>query len=128
MPLYSISTKEPLSDAQREKLAVEIMNTHCGLTGAPETFVNVIYHHNVPLRRGVRLNVMGNVRKGRTPEMCNVLSLTLKENISKLMLIPMGNLELSLFEVPASKVMEGGEILPEPGEEDQCEWLQQTHI
>lgn len=127
MPLYSISTKEPLSDDQRQKLAVEIMDTHCGLTGAPQTFVNVIYHHNVPLRSGVKMNVMGNVRKGRTPEMCDELSKTLERNISDLMSIPLHNLELSLFEVPASKVMEGGEILPEPGEEDQCEWLQKGH-
>lgn len=127
MPLYSVSTKEPLSNDQMEELAIVITNIHCRLTSTPEEFVNVIYHNNVPLRKDVALSLMGNVRKGRTVEMNNVLSLTLKENISKWLEILFDKIELSLFEVPASQVMEGGEIFPEPGEESQCEWLQRIN-
>lgn len=127
MPLYTVSTRTPIPEKQREALANSIMNTHCGLTGSPETFVNVIFMEGVPLREGVVLNVVGNVRKGRTPDMNENLQQLQRENISELMRVPQFQMELSLFEVPAQWVMEGGEILPEPGEEDQCEWLQEGH-
>lgn len=125
MPLYSISTKQALSFPMREALANVILRSHCTITNAPEAFVNVIFHQNVPLRPKVNINVMANVRRGRTHEMNNDLCNELKRRIAELMAIQEQCIELSLFEVSASKVMEGGEILPEPGEESLCEWLKE---
>lgn len=103
------------------------MNIHCGLTHAPQTFVNVVYSQNVSLPNGIDINVLGNVRKGRTPEMNAKLTRDMHEGVAHFLNISQNRLELSLFEVNASWVMEGGNILPEPGEEGDCEWLQQQH-
>lgn len=127
MPLYMVSTQSSIPVSKREELANLIMKVHCGITGAPETFVNVLYMQNVPLSDGISLNIIGNVRKGRTGEMNNTLKEEQIKCISELMKVPEYQMELSLFEVPASWIMEGGEVLPEPGEEDQCEWLQKGH-
>lgn len=127
MPLYMVSTQNAIPPAQKEELANLIMNVHCGITGAPETFVNVLYTENVPLADGVTLNIIGNVRKGRTGDMNETLQQEQKRRISELMNVPEFQMEVSLFEVPASWVMEGGEVLPEPGEEHLCEWLQEGH-
>ncbi len=123
MPMYTVSSHSPLPSDTREEIANLIMNVHCRLTGAPETFVNVVFSHNVPHRRGVKMNIFGNVRKGRTPEMNRQLVDALREEILASTKYPSRSLELTLFEVPASWVMEGGEVLPEPGEEESCEWL-----
>lgn len=127
MPLYSVSCASSLDDGMKEKLANLIMRVHCDLTGAPETFVNVIFSDNVPLRPTVQLNVLGSVRKGRTSEAKERLSHSMADAIAELTGVPASQLEMTMYEVPAQWVMEGGEILPEPGEEDQCEWLQKGH-
>lgn len=123
MPQYTVSTRAPLTAEQRSALAKRFMDTHCGITGAPQTFVVVHYAHGVPLNEGRSVHVFGNVRKGRTPELCMTLSRALTEQICSCLEIPVARLELKLFEVPASWVMEGGEVLPEPGEEALSEWL-----
>lgn len=127
MPLYTISTKSSLPVQQREQLAKLIMDVHCGLTGAPETFVNVLFSTNAPLNNGIALNILGTVRKGRTATMNDELQLLMMDKVSELLRIPQLQMEISLFEMPARWIMEGGEILPEPGEEDDCEWLKNGH-
>lgn len=127
MPLYVVSSQRSIPVAKREELANLIMNVHCGLTGAPQTFVNVTFSENVPLKEGGLLNVIGNVRKGRTGELKDQLIKEQLKQIAKLMGLSEFQVELSMFEVPAYWVMEGGEVLPEPGEEALCEWLQKDH-
>ena len=127
MPLYTVSTGRSLDVKSRKALANLIMDVHCGITGAPKTFVNVMYCENIPLEEGLQMNVLGAVRKGRTAEMNDTLQGELISQITAMFKMSNLQLDLSLFEVPAQWVMEGGEILPEPGEEDQCEWLQKGH-
>lgn len=127
MPLYTVSTGRSLDVKSRKALANLIMDVHCGITGAPKTFVNVMYCENIPLEEGLQMNVLGAVRKGRTAEMNDTLQGELISQITAMFKMSDLQLDLSLFEVPAQWVMEGGEILPEPGEEDQCEWLQKGH-
>ena len=123
MPMYTVSTKAPLNSQVKLKVAQAITNINCELTGAPKGFVNVVFSENVPLRRHVALNIFGNIRKGRTPEMNQELSDSLVNEIGILSNIAKEAIEISLFEVPATWVVEGGEVLPEPGEEDKCNWL-----
>lgn len=127
MPLYTVSTKEPVPKEQRQDIAQIIMRTHCELTGAPETFVNVVFSSNIPLNVGVKMHVLGAVRKGRTPEMKDTLQQEITKKLCEFLGIATIDLQFTMHEVPAQWVMEGGEVLPEPGEEDQCEWLQKGH-
>ena len=127
MPMYTVSSRSQIPQDKKNQLAKLITDSHCGFTGAPRTFVNVIYSQNVSLERGIAVNVLGNVRKGRTEESNKVLTEELHRDISRLLNIRPQDMELSLMEIPARWVMEGGEVLPEPGEEDACEWLQNGH-
>ncbi len=123
MPLYSISTPDALSYEANNALANVITTIHCQLTGAPETFVNVVYHQNVPLRRDVAVHILANVRKGRTAAVNAELRDTLVEQVARFVGVEQSAVEIDLYEMPSRWVMEGGEILPEPGQEDQCAWL-----
>jgi phenylpyruvate tautomerase PptA (4-oxalocrotonate tautomerase family) len=123
MPMYTVSAHSPLPENIRQPLAQLIMKVHCELTGAPETFVQVVMSFGVPLEKKFSLQVFGNVRKGRTADAKQLLAQTLNREIAALLQITSTAVDVSLLEVPASWVMEGGEVLPEPGEEDQCEWL-----
>ncbi|WP_252176996.1 hypothetical protein [Endozoicomonas sp. 4G] len=110
--------------SKRQPLSKIIMDTHCRLTGAPETLVNVLFNQNIPLKKGIAIHLQANVRKGRTPDMNERLSLEMQNNIARFFGIGASEVSVSMFEVPSSWVMEGGEVLPEPGEEASCEWLQ----
>lgn len=123
MPMYTISTLKPFSKTTMEQLANLVTKTHCDLTGAPKTFVNVVFSHNVPLAKNIKIDVFANVRKGRTSETNKALKEGLIEALSLHMEIHNNEIKVSLFEVLASWVMEGGQVLPEPGEEADCEWL-----
>ena len=127
MPLYTVSTKRAVPRTQRQAIAKLIMNVHCQLTGAPETFVNVVFSSNVPLNEGTIMHVLGAVRKGRTPVMKETLQNEMVMRLCEFLRIPEFQMAFTMHEVPAQWVMEGGEVLPEPGEEALCEWLQQAH-
>ncbi|WP_422449624.1 hypothetical protein [Endozoicomonas sp. ALB091] len=127
MPLYTVTTPKSLPNSRRVELANLIMNVHCGLTGAPETFVNVMFWENATLNDGVAMHVYGGIRKGRTAEMRETLQKEMSRRICQLMILTDKELETDMFEMPAQWIMEGGEILPEPGEEHLCEWLQNGH-
>jgi len=122
MPLYTVSTLAPVAEHQRQPLAAIIMDVHCSLTGAPETFVNVIFSHGVPLEQA-DCHILATVRKGRTADMSARLSAILSERICEYLHLQPYQLDIDMYEMPAAWVMEGGNVLPEPGEEDQCEWL-----
>ena len=77
MPLYTISTENSLAVETRETLANLIVDVHCTITGAPETFVNVVYSENVPIKADAKMSILGAVRKGRTAE----LSMTLQKEL-----------------------------------------------
>lgn len=126
MPLYTISSNAPIPDSKKAELARLIMNVHCGLTGAPETFVNVIFSQGVPLPENANYHILAGVRKGRTGDMNAQLRSEIASQCAELLETPVTKLKLDMAEMPAAWIMEGGNILPEPGEEDQCEWLQNT--
>lgn len=127
MPLYTISTENSIAVETRGQLANLIMDVHCAITGAPQTFVNVVFSENVPIKAEAKLSILGAVRKGRTAELSMTLQQELIRQIAKHLDVADSEVDLSLFEVPAQWVMEGGEVLPEPGEEALCEWLQKGH-
>ncbi len=126
MPLYNVSSRVGLSDAQKQKLAKQIVVTHCSLTGAPDTFVNVIYWDDFPLAPGQQYHILSAVRKGRTDELKNQLQAQMHRDVCATLAIEDKDLHIEFMEVPAQWVMEGGHILPNPGEEAECTWLKQA--
>lgn len=122
MPLYTISTRGELPVGIKAEVALMITDVHCAHTGAPRTFVQVIFSENLPLQEGMDLHVLASARAGRTQQLNDTIEQDIVQQMESITSIPMLRIGYQLFPVPASWVMEGGVILPEPGEE--AEWLE----
>tara|TARA_Y100000780_G_scaffold173026_1_gene158142 strand:+ start:688 stop:960 length:273 start_codon:yes stop_codon:yes gene_type:complete len=85
--------------------------------------VNVIFMHGHALKGGYDLNVICNVRSGgnRNAELTETLRRKILEGVAVSANLDLNKVEATLVGFPASWAMEGGEILPEPGEEES--WL-----
>lgn len=121
MPLYTVSTRAPLPDAAKAKIAMMITDVHCGHTGAPRTFVQVMYSENAPLNEGVDLHIYASVRAGRTLQTNDGIEEDMVDQICEITGFSLRQIGFAIFNVPARWIMEGGAVLPEPGEEE--EWL-----
>ena len=123
MPVYTLACTQPLPVAARKAVADRITDVHCEVTGAPPEFMNVLFLHGQRTRHGERLAVIGNVRSGgnRNQELTDSLQSAIHVAVSKAADLPQSQVSVRLIGFPASWGMEGGEILPEPGEE--ASWL-----
>ena len=83
MPVYSLTSKEKINDTRKEALANLFTDVHCGLTGAPEQFVHVLFSDGIPITGGKDLYIHANVRAGRTKETVSELSKQLVEKREK---------------------------------------------
>ena len=71
MPFYhAIVRPEVLAPADRETLSNDVTSVHCDVTGAPRTFVHVLYTVDDAKRLPDNIDVLyrANIRSGRTPE------------------------------------------------------------
>ena len=124
MPLYRCAVTEGLTcEDQRARIAKEIVRIHCGVTGAPPSFVHAFFSELPPsaLPAGKRAFVLGSIRAGRTDEQKRQIVSELGDVVADVLGCAPGEVGVATVDVPASWVMEGGELLPEPGEE--AEWL-----
>lgn len=125
MPLYICSTRNGALGADaKAAIASAITDIHCEVTGAPEKFVHTAFFEDeprFPLGENA-VGVFGNIRKGRTPEQKQQIIDAIQQAFaSHAGFEPEATLVL-IGDTPASWVMEGGHIMPEPGEE--AEWLE----
>ena len=124
MPLYICNTKrDALDESAKANIAQAITDIHCSVTGAPACFVHAVFFEEAPFfpLEGNDVYVRGTIRKGRSAEQRTEISQRIREA-----LVSHGNVEprqagTLIRETPASWVLEGGEIMPEPGEE--AEWF-----
>ena len=123
MPVYNIASHSALPYATRKRTADAITDIHCSLTGAPAEFVNVIFMEGHPIKDGHDIGVVCNVRSGgnRNDELTENLRQKIRDGVAEATGLPTDKVLATLLGFPASWAMEGGEILPEPGEEDA--WL-----
>jgi phenylpyruvate tautomerase PptA (4-oxalocrotonate tautomerase family) len=117
MPVYHVSIPEAqLDDAKREGIAGDITRIHCEKTGAPPEFVHVLF---VDAQGGA--NVVGSIRAGRSPALREEMAAAMTEAVERRLGPGARPVQVRLLEVPAAWVMEGGAVMPEPGEE--AAWL-----
>jgi 4-oxalocrotonate tautomerase family enzyme len=125
MPLYRCAVEEGLSqEGQRARIAKEIVRIHCGVTGAPASFVHAFFSEAAPgaLPAGKRAFVLGSIRAGRTDEQKRQIVGEMTDVVADVLGCAAAEVGVVTADVPASWVMEGGELLPEPGEE--AAWLE----
>lgn len=108
----------------RPKIAKAFTDVHCGITGAPRSFVHVMFFETP---RGVPDHetpyfIDGLNRAGRPPEVKKQILDSLISKFSEVANVPPREVGGTIAEMPASHFMEEGIILPEPGEEG-AEWF-----
>ena len=128
MPVYNcISPEGSLSDAVREKVATGITDAHCKSTGAPRNFVHVFFRETSSTRFDKPYFIDGVNRAGRPEGVVLALKEDLRKAYSEGAGIALDQIGARISETPASWIMEGGDILPEPGEEDEKWFSQDTN-
>jgi phenylpyruvate tautomerase PptA (4-oxalocrotonate tautomerase family) len=128
MPFYQCTTQAGLlTDGQKADLAREITRIHCAATGAPESFVTVSYHEVSPADLYVAgepssaSRITGLIRAGRPESVTLELLTGISHAWATVTGRPESDIACFLQEIDARHVMEGGRVLPRPGEEQR--WL-----
>jgi len=125
MPLYRCAVAEgSTTESQRAQIAKDVVRIHCGVTAAPPSFVHAFFNE-LPaseLPEGKTAFVLGSIRWGRTDEQKAQIVSELSQAVASALGCPVDAVGVATADIPSKWNMEGGELLPEPGEE--AEWLE----
>ena len=125
MPLYRCTISEGLTTyEQRLEIEKEITRIHCEVTGAPPVFVHAFFVEDRVgmMAESTRAIVIGSIRAGRTSEQRERIVSHIKDAFARVCSVEADQMIVALVDVPARWVMEGGAIMPEPGQE--AAWLE----
>ena len=130
MPLYLCRTAEgAVAGPVKQQIAEDITRIHCAVTGAPPVFVHAFFLPMVPMgptapagADAPAIAVRATIRAGRT----DAQKADIHDQLHAAIVARTGHgpadIAVEIVDTPASWVMEGGEIFPEPGEE--APWLE----
>ena len=124
MPLYVCNARKGvIPEDAKPAIAADITRIHCEVTGAPPNFVHAMFFEEAPHQPlGDKAAFLsGSIRAGRTDAQKAQIVQEMREAIAQHAGIPIEEVAGVTADTPASWVMEGGDVLPEPGEE--AEWL-----
>jgi phenylpyruvate tautomerase PptA (4-oxalocrotonate tautomerase family) len=124
VPVYTCTTTEStLSLDSKKTLAREIATIHSEINHVPSTYVNVVYHElpaDSVYTDGVAASpilVNGWIREGHPKAETTRLAVEIASAVTRITGVPAERV-LVVFETsPASFAVEGGRVLPEPGQE-----------
>lgn len=126
MPLYRCTCPEGrLTDHQRERIAQAFTDIHCELTGAPRTFVHAQFHHRAARPGHPEFELHAGIRAGRDDALAQRLVARCIDAVAQIANVSQHQIGMRTSSTPASWILEGGRVLPEPGEEDA--WLAADH-
>ena len=125
MPFYhALVRPDVLPVEQREPLANDVTELHCDVTGAPRTFVHVLFTIDdtgrLPL--GVDCLYRANIRHGRDRQQKQEIETRLRRATANRATTSEAGVAVEVSEVEASFVLEGGRLLPEPGTPEEEAW------
>jgi phenylpyruvate tautomerase PptA (4-oxalocrotonate tautomerase family) len=124
MPIYKCYSRNGvLTESARQQIAKEITTIHCEATGAPPSFVNVMFLE-IPAggsfvagQPSTRSVIEGYIRAGRDIETRQGMLRALSEMWTRLSGQSEADLVVGLDDIPSENVMEAGLIFPQPGHE-----------
>ena len=128
MPLYRCAIREGFStESQRAQISKEVVRIHCDVTGAPAMFVHAFFSERPAseLPEGQSAYVFGTIRWGRTDTQKAEIVSQLRDSVAAALDCSPGEVGVTTVDIPSKWNMEGGEIMPEPGEE--AAWLAKHH-
>ena len=121
MPNYRCTIPQGSIDfTRRQQIARAFTDIHCGSTGAPRSFVHVSFWETEPGAQtafATPYYVDGANRAGRPQAVKEQLLADLTAAFATIAGVPPGQVSGRITENPASWTMEGGFVLPEPGQE-----------
>lgn len=121
MPLYMCNAVDGvIPETAKPKIAADITDIHCKVTGAPRSFVHAFFFEDAPRQplNGRSVFLFGSIRSGRTAEQKRTLAADMTRSIHRHTGLPLEEIMVETADIPASWVMEGGVLFPEPGEEE----------
>ena len=124
MPIYHCIADQTLLDGDiRSRIAAEITAIHCKLTGAPPSFVHVLFQ---AMPEGTRFSggvastisiVRAEWRGGRPIAVKQEALRMIAEMWARETGTPVASVLASITDTPAGAILEMGHITPEPGDE-----------
>jgi phenylpyruvate tautomerase PptA (4-oxalocrotonate tautomerase family) len=125
VPIYTLTTTASTLNTQvKAALAGEIGRIHSSINHVPSTYVNVVFHE-LPAggiyTDGVPANpvlVNGWVRSGHPEDKTTLLATEIAAAVSRIADINADRVLMVIQNSPASGAVEGGRVLPEPGQEE----------
>jgi len=124
MPLYRcIVPPNVTTYEQRAEIAERVTRIHCDVTGGLPLFVHTFFAEDDAgmLPADKRALMLGSIRAGRTAEQKARLVAELARSLARVLALADDQVSVVTVDVPARWVMEGGDILPEPG--DEAAWI-----
>lgn len=124
MPIYQCyCPRGLLTITAKAEVAGEITTIHCQATGAPEAFVNVLFHEIsagncfVAREPSAHSYLFGHIRHGRDLQTRQGMLYEFTQMWTRITGQSEADLLVSLIEANPANAMEFGLILPEPGQE-----------
>ncbi|ORA33244.1 tautomerase family protein [Mycobacterium aquaticum] len=124
MPVYTCTTTQStLATDTKAALATEIARIHAEINHVPSTYVNVVFHELAPDslytdgRPASPVLVNGWVREGHSAADTTRLATEIATAVSRITGVPSSRVLVVMQSSPASGAVEGGRVLPEPGQE-----------
>jgi phenylpyruvate tautomerase PptA (4-oxalocrotonate tautomerase family) len=124
MPVYTCTTtKSTLTADVKSALAREISRIHAEINHVPSTYVNVVFHElpsGAIYTDGAPANpVLVNswVRSGHPADETTRLATEIAAAVSRIANVDPDRVMMVIQNSPASGAVEGGRVLPEPGQE-----------
>jgi phenylpyruvate tautomerase PptA (4-oxalocrotonate tautomerase family) len=128
LPVYTCTTiAETIDKKTKKELAEAITKIHAEINKVPTTYVNVVFHE-LPVGNiftdsapASPLLINGWVREGHSAEKTTRLALEIARTSSRVTGLPEEQVLVVIQSSPARFAVEGGRVLPEPGQE--AAWL-----
>jgi phenylpyruvate tautomerase PptA (4-oxalocrotonate tautomerase family) len=124
VPIYTCTTTETtLTADSKTALAGEIAQFHSAINHVPSTYVNVVFHELLPGaiytdgRPAAPVLVSGWVRAGHPDADTTRLATEIATAVTRITGVPAERVMVVFVSSPAHYAVEGGRVLPEPGEE-----------
>ncbi len=129
MPTYAFTTARELTADQRAKLVESVTTIHQVEAKAPRYFVQVVFYKLEPGAMFIggeaaspdHVWVRSDIRSGRTREQKARMLQRIMRETSEILGISEQAVWVYISDIPAHGVLEFGNVLPEPGEEEK--WL-----
>ncbi|MEM7338466.1 MAG: tautomerase family protein [Actinomycetota bacterium] len=126
MPFYRALVRPGiLAETQRERFARDVVDVHCDVTGAPPSFVHVLFSEDGAgeLPEANVAAVHGTIRGGRTDAQKTEITTRLSHLLAERAGVDPSQVKATTSDVEASYTMEGGVVLPEPGSPEEAAWV-----